>query len=657
MSAVSIRPTSPPKSRPSRGFPSGRRLRQLVGWAAFSSAALGVIIALGWVTVVMLRLERAERVARVEAAHEQSLRLALWRLESFMTPRLATEAARPYFHYLAFHPLRRMYDQYLTPIAEGEVLTPSPLLTFRDDIIRLHLQIDSAGRLSSPQLPQDSQRDLAEASLVSPEQMAANARVLEQASQDLAGIALVTKVEEIMACQVAVIEDNAAALQMKIDAVNRAAESMADAPSGDVQEGGMKVPPSKALTGRSAKELSADDYAQRLQTSNSAQQWSGPIQQRAMGPVEDGASSVDIGPFTPLWVNRTDRSPSLYYFRRVGANGAALVQGFIVDWDRLRTDLLADVVTLVDDADLLPILEEQNPDDPHAMRLASIPARLVAPMPDISTLPESNEVLTPTRVTLGVAWAALLAAILAGGFSIRAVQADAERRARFAGTVTHELRTPLTTFQLYTDLLADDMVPPERRGEYLSTLRTESHRLGHLVENVLSFARIEQGRHAARPVETTTAELLRRVEPALRRRAEESGLVLRIDDQSGEPVPLLADVDSIERILLNLVDNAAKYASPNGQSGSAHADTELLLRAEVRDGRLNLVVVDHGPGVDAGVRARLFRPFERGSDDHTQQQRGIGLGLALSRELARSLGGELRHETTPGGGATFRLEV
>jgi signal transduction histidine kinase len=196
---------------------------------------------------------------------------------------------------------------------------------------------------------------------------------------------------------------------------------------------------------------------------------------------------------------------------------------------------------------------------------------------------------------------------------------------------------------------------------------------------VLSYARIEQGRHAGRKETLALNDLLARVLQPLERRAESAGLRLRVEApvEEGERT-ITTDPESVERILFNLVDNAVKYGAPSagaappkassdespastslgmslGDAEATEAPRELVLRVDADAEGVRLSVVDHGPGVPKAQQARLFQPFERGSDDHTQQQRGLGLGLALSRELARILGGDLLHQPTPGGGATFTL--
>ena len=122
-------------------------------WVIYGACAALVMGALLWITVVVIHLERSEVEARAEARHQEALRLALWRMDSWLAPRLAREAARPYYEYSSFYPQQRAYTRLLNEIEQGEVLTPSPLLSFQSDYFPLHYQVAPDGELSSPQVP------------------------------------------------------------------------------------------------------------------------------------------------------------------------------------------------------------------------------------------------------------------------------------------------------------------------------------------------------------------------------------------------------------------------------------------------------------------------------------------------------------------------
>ena len=116
-----------------------------------------------------LDLERAEAKARRQAALEENLQLALWRMDSALAPLMAEESARPYFTYSPLYPAERAFTNMFAEIQKGDVLMPSPLLTFTSPQIRLHFQYGPDGRLSSPQVPAGNMRDLAETRYLSPE--------------------------------------------------------------------------------------------------------------------------------------------------------------------------------------------------------------------------------------------------------------------------------------------------------------------------------------------------------------------------------------------------------------------------------------------------------------------------------------------------------
>jgi signal transduction histidine kinase len=275
--------------------------------------------------------------------------------------------------------------------------------------------------------------------------------------------------------------------------------------------------------------------------------------------------------------------------------------------------------------------------------LTTVPALLAAPA---ALAPLA--LVTPTRSVLATAWLVLLLAVLAVGFTLRSAIDYGDRRARFASAVTHELRTPLTTFRMYSEMLADDIVTePAQRRVYLETLKDESDRLSRLVENVLCYARLEEGRYHGRRERITVAELFDHVAGLLARRAASAGMRLSLT-----PADATVEVEreAIAQILFNLVDNACKYA---GAAGG-----ELTLAADVAGDRVRIALRDHGPGIPPEHHRRIFAPFERGvratTDDVSQ---GVGLGLALARGLARDQGGDLTLDATATGGARFVLEL
>jgi len=246
-----------------------------------------------------------------------------------------------------------------------------------------------------------------------------------------------------------------------------------------------------------------------------------------------------------------------------------------------------------------------------------------------------------------------VAAIVAGGslllWQARRSEAEAAQKTSFVANVSHEFKTPLTTIRLYSELLEQGRVrDAEQSGEYLRTIGRETQRLARLVGNALDFSRLEQGRKKyARENLDLRAELARLLDTQAPRLAE-AGLVLH-RDLPAQPLPVTSDRDALEQIVLNLLDNAAKYGAAGGE-----VTVELAPR---RAGGAVVRVLDRGPGVPPGHRERIFEKFHRVDDTLTAEKAGAGLGLSIARQLARGLGGELRHLPREGGGASFILEL
>lgn len=304
--------------------------------------------------------------------------------------------------------------------------------------------------------------------------------------------------------------------------------------------------------------------------------------------------------------------------------------------------LRASVTDLLPDARLEPI--EPTAAGPAGLTLHAAPLRLEPG----DTAFYYQRPFSPIRLMLLIAWSCILLPSVGVVLLLFVMASLSERRAAFVSAVTHELRTPLTTFRMYTDMLADGMVAEDRRPDYLRTLQREAARLSHLVDNVLTYARLERGRAREALEAVRLQALLDRCQDELRVRCERAGMTLEFTiDAALRQTPISVDAAAAERILANLVDNACKYAD-------AAADRRIVISAERRDGTLDLRVRDFGPGLPAGAR-RAFRPFTK-LRDADQQKPGIGLGLALCERLASRMRGKLRHEPA-NPGACFVLSL
>ena len=351
---------------------------------------------------------------------------------------------------------------------------------------------------------------------------------------------------------------------------------------------------------------------------------------------------LEIGPLRPAWIG-----DQLFLLRKIvwdgsAPNGGKSIQGVWIEADKLKQLLLAEVRDLLPDGRLVPATSS-----PDGMVLASFPWRL-EPGERISPAPLPR----PIAISLVTGWAAALLAIFAAAILVRGILRLSERRASFVSAVTHELRTPLTTFRLYSDMLETGAVKEEKRGDYLRVLSNEADRLSHLVENVLAFSRIERGSARTTMRQTSARELLEPLHERFAARLASAGLKLVWNLSAVSPAPLLkADTAAVEHVLFNLIDNAAKYAA----GGNPPVVSIALMD---RPGEVAIRVRDHGPGIPSKERRKIFRAFHKSAREAAETKPGVGLGLALSRRLARSLGGDLVYEEpSDGGGACFTLTL
>ncbi len=245
-----------------------------------------------------------------------------------------------------------------------------------------------------------------------------------------------------------------------------------------------------------------------------------------------------------------------------------------------------------------------------------------------------------------------LVAILSGGGLItwQALrhQRDAREKTSFVSNVSHELKTPLTSIRMYAELLADGRVAGgDKQQRYLNVIVEESQRLTRLVNNVLDFGRLEQGRKTYRSEPLNLTEWIRDFLRLHRVRLVAAGITVEtvLPDK---PVIVNVDRDALDQVLLNLVDNAIKYAAEGGHLGIGMARSDACW---------TIWVEDRGPSIPESCREKVFEKFHRLDDSLTARQPGSGLGLSIARRLMRDMGGDLDVEPANPVGSRFQVRL
>jgi signal transduction histidine kinase len=239
--------------------------------------------------------------------------------------------------------------------------------------------------------------------------------------------------------------------------------------------------------------------------------------------------------------------------------------------------------------------------------------------------------------------------VLAGYLLLRDVSREselAEMRSHFVASVSHELKTPLTAIRMFAETLAMGRAGDERtRTEYLQTVVNESERLSRLVDNVLDFSRIEQGKKIYRMQCASLPDIVRASAKAMQYPLTQHGFVLNLSIEEGLPA-VLADSDALEQAVLNLLANAMKY------SGEAREIDLCLLHAA---GEAVIKVVDRGIGIAAEDQCRIFEKFYRVRSSHADRVPGTGLGLTLATHIIKAHGGRLQVSSQLGRGSAFSI--
>jgi signal transduction histidine kinase len=247
----------------------------------------------------------------------------------------------------------------------------------------------------------------------------------------------------------------------------------------------------------------------------------------------------------------------------------------------------------------------------------------------------------------------LIAGILIFGLilTIRSVSHELElarMKSDFVSTVSHEFKSPLTSIRQLAEMLQSGRVPSEeRRQKYYDVLLEQSERLALLTDNILSLAKIEEGRAEFTFETTDISVLLTEVVTSIQERVRHEGFDIGLDVEG--PIPLLAvDRTALSQAVTNLVDNAIKYSGDSRR---------ISVSASLEEQAVAIAVQDFGIGIKKEDIDRVFERFYRGGDELTRTVKGSGLGLTLVREIVAAHRGKVHVESEPGRGSVFSIRL
>ena len=234
-------------------------------------------------------------------------------------------------------------------------------------------------------------------------------------------------------------------------------------------------------------------------------------------------------------------------------------------------------------------------------------------------------------------------------------QAEAANRAKstFLANISHEIRTPLGAVLGFADMLQDQHLNATDRAAFTATIVRNARELSHLIDDLLDLSKVEAGKIDIERLPTRILDVLTDIKTSLGLRAEAKGIVLAINIAAEVPDQVLTDPTRLRQILLNLIGNALKFTA----EGRVEVDVSYVPGVG-DDAQVVFRVKDTGPGIARESQSALFQPFTQADASTTRRYGGTGLGLVLSRLLARALGGDVALEqSVVGEGSTFVVTI
>lgn len=236
------------------------------------------------------------------------------------------------------------------------------------------------------------------------------------------------------------------------------------------------------------------------------------------------------------------------------------------------------------------------------------------------------------------------------------IEADAANiaKSQFLANMSHEIRTPLAAVMGFAELIARSQPENSENRELVGGIERNGALLLRLIDDILDLSKIEANKLEMESTELDLQELLKDIQTTLSFRAQEKGLILDFKAPQDYPFSHTSDPTRIKQILLNIIGNAIKFTA----NGKVEVRIACLEEADGATDRLRVQVSDSGVGMTPQQTERLFQPFGQADPSTRRQFGGSGLGLMISRQIARALGGDIRLvSSAPGKGSTFLIEI
>ncbi len=223
-----------------------------------------------------------------------------------------------------------------------------------------------------------------------------------------------------------------------------------------------------------------------------------------------------------------------------------------------------------------------------------------------------------------------------------------ETKSRFLANMSHEIRTPLGVILGFSELLIDPKTSAQEKQESISIIRRNGQQLSKIIDEILDLSKVEAGKMEIEKSDISVIDLFDGIKAFMNLPAKEKGLNLEFNVEGKIPTKIHSSSIRLQQILVNLIGNGIKF-SPKGK---------VIVTLSYTAPHLHVSVKDTGPGLTAAQIDQLFQPFTQVDTSMTRKHGGTGLGLALSRKLARAMGGDLVvDESKPGEGCNFRLSI